>query len=57
MKTVIILTPALEAWTNFRKLCRARGWKYQTLANRKRVPQVGKPVTIDGVEVHRLEVK
>ncbi len=57
-KTAIIITsPVVECWGNFRKLCQARGWVYQTLSNSKRVPRIGHPVIIEGETVHRVETK
>lgn len=58
MKTIIIQTsPTLECFTTFKGLCEAKGWVYQTLANAKKVPTVGKHVTVDGCKLHRVEVK
>jgi len=54
-KTIIVtVSPAVECWGNFRKLCKARGWKYQTLSNRRKVPKPGKPVKIEGEAVHKV---
>ena len=57
MRTIIIVTPSLEAWGNFKKLCKAKGWIYQTLANQRKIPTVGNPVTIEGCEVHRVVIQ
>lgn len=56
MRTIIIITPDLSAWGNFKKLCKAKGWVYQTLANQKKIPTIGNPVEIDGVKVHRIGI-
>lgn len=57
MRTILIVTPGPEAWGNFKKLCKAKGWIYQTLANQKKVPHPGQPVTIDDFEIHKVQLK
>ena len=51
---ILIVSPAPECWGNFKKLCEAKGWVYQTLANHKQVPKLNKPVTIKGHTIHRV---
>lgn len=51
---IIVVSPAPECWGNFKKLCEAKGWVYQTLSNQGKVPKIGQPVTIEGCEVHRV---
>lgn len=52
---IIIVTPAVECWGNFKKLCQAKGWNHQTLANSRKVPKLGQPVEIKGHKVYRVE--
>jgi len=52
---IIVVSPAPECWGNFKKLCEAKGWKYQQLANAGKVPKIGQPVEIDGLIVHRVK--
>lgn len=50
-QTVIILIEkdkAPECWSNFRKLCLAKGWKYNTLSKKKM------PIEHLGYTVHRV---
>lgn len=56
-RSIIIVTPGPEAWGNFKKLCKARGWVYQTLNNQRKIPRIGHPVTIDDFEIHKIELK
>jgi len=55
-RTICLIIPDMTAWGNFRKVCKEKGWKYQTLANTHRLPKIGKPAEIDGITVHRVEV-
>lgn len=55
MKTVIVVN-GKEVWSHFRKLCKARYWSYQHLANTKRTPKIGAGVDIKGDRVERREV-
>ena len=55
MKT-IILTEGPEAWSTFRKLCNARGWIYQTLANQRKIPKTGEKTEINGETIHRVKL-
>lgn len=57
MRTIIIVTPGPEAWGNFKKLCEAKGWCYQTLSNQKKVPKVGHPIQHDGCDISRIELR
>lgn len=51
---IVITSPAVEVFGNFKKLCDKKGWTYQTLANTKKVPRVGQPVEIDGNVIHKV---
>ncbi len=57
MRTILIVTPGPEAWGNFKKLCKAKGWIYQTLANQKKVPKAGKKLEYEGYEISRVELR
>jgi len=35
MRNIIIVTPALECWGNFKKLCKAKNWPYHSLKELK----------------------
>ena len=50
----VIVSPAPECWGNFKKLCKAKGWAYQTLANQGKVPKIGQPVEVNGHVIHRV---
>jgi hypothetical protein len=52
----IILTPGPEAWSTFRKLCKARGWIYQTLANQRKIPKTGEKTEINGETIQRIKI-
>jgi hypothetical protein len=52
----IILTPGPEAWSTFRKLCKARGWIYQTLANQRKIPKIGEATEINGETIQRVKI-
>lgn len=55
-QTIIIITnPEVEAYGNFKKLCEAKGWVYQTLSNKGTIPKIGKPVEIDGFKIYRVK--
>jgi len=51
---IVIVSPAPECWGNFKKLCEAKGWVYQTLANDRKIPKIGQPVEVDGLVIHRV---
>lgn len=54
-QTVILITsPAPECWGSFKKLCEAKGWVYQTLANAGKIPKIGSPVNIKKHTIHRV---
>ena len=54
-QTVILITsPAPECWGNFKKLCEAKGWVYQSLFNKGLVPKIDKPVKIEKYVIHRV---
>jgi len=58
MKTIIIqISPTVECYSTFKGLCEAKGLVYQTLANAKKVPTVGNPVTIEGCKIHRAVIR
>jgi hypothetical protein len=57
IRSIIIVTPGLEAWGTFKKLCKAKGWVYQTLLNQKKSPKIGSPVEISGSEIHKVFLK
>ena len=59
-KTLILVIEKpkkITAYRTFRALCQERGWSYQTLANSKATPSIDKPVVIEGVTVHRVEIR
>lgn len=49
-------TIIIECWGSFKKLCEAKGWKHQSLANAKVTPQIGNPVTIQNLLVFRIAI-
>jgi len=54
-KTVIIIASSPpECYGNFKKLCLAKGWVYQTLSNAGKIPKIGGPVNLHGFEIHRV---
>jgi len=59
MKTIIIqISPDIDhGWGTFKKCCEEKGWVYQTLFNAGLRPVIGKPVIIQGCEIHRIIVK
>jgi len=58
MRTVIIIVfPVQECWGNFKKLCKAKGWKHQEFANKGHVPKLDQPgIEINGNIVHRVRM-
>lgn len=56
-KTIILQEGSENSWSAFTKCCKEKGWCYQTLANKKLTPRIGKPVIIDGIEIKRVVVK
>ena len=55
-RSIIIVTPGPEAWGNFKKLCKAKGWVYQTLNNQRRIPSFKKAIEIDGLTITKVEL-
>jgi hypothetical protein len=47
---IILITPGKEpeAWGNFKKLCEAKGYKYNTLSKEKM------PIEFDGCIIYRV---
>ena len=54
LTVILIISPAPECWGNFKKLCEAKGWKYQTLSNQGKIPKLNKPIEINGFTIHRV---
>ena len=52
---ILIVSPAPECWGNFKKLCEAKGWVYQTLSNQGKIPKLNNPVEINGFIIHRVK--
>lgn len=56
MKTVIIIiSPKVECYGSFKKMCNAKGLIYQSLANLRKNPKIDEVVEIDGMTVTRVE--
>ena len=55
MRTIIVVsTPTLEVWGNFKKLCEAKGFPYHSLKVKKfknEIPLIYKDYTIYRVEL------
>jgi len=54
---IIVTSPELEAYGSFKGFCQDKNLSYQTLANQKKTPQIGKPITIKGFTIHKVETK
>lgn len=56
---IIIVSPVVECWGNFKKMCEAKGWKHQTLCNKGLNPKVTDelPKEINGHFVKRVNFK
>ena len=59
-KTVVIaigIDGRLECYGSYKKLCLAKGVSYQTMLNNKKTPKLGRPITIEGYIIHKVECK
>jgi hypothetical protein len=45
---IVVVSPQLETWGNFKKLCKAKGWTYNSLKMLKY------PIHHQGYEIHRV---
>lgn len=60
IKTVVISVDpekGMECFTTFRKVCKAKGWNYQTMSNTGRVPKIQNPITQENIVIHRVKVQ
>ncbi len=49
---IVIITPfEIECWGNFKKACKAKGWKYNTLV------KLQLPIEHDNCSIHRVEFR
>ena len=52
---ISLLNGVPECYGSFKKFCKAKGFIYQTYANKKEVPKLGAPVKIENYIVYKVE--